>query len=122
MASDVKADWERRLTPDNDSDNEAAKPDDLKDPQEIFDFKPDGPLSRHQTFSSVAGDEKRSRDFGNAKDGDELGKLMGADGEKLLAVVDEIRKIDALQQIPIDIPQVYSHSTFMIRDEANSMT
>jgi len=40
------------------------------------------------------------------KDEAELGKMMGDDGEKLLALVDDIRKIDSLRNEELHIPQV----------------
>jgi hypothetical protein len=47
-----------------------------------------------------------SPEFNNIKDEAELGKLMGDDGEKLLALVDDIRKIDSLRNEELHIPQV----------------
>jgi len=47
-----------------------------------------------------------SPEFSNVKDEAELGKLMGDDGEKLLALVDDIRKIDSLRNEELDIPEV----------------
>lgn len=37
---------------------------------------------------------------------DELGKLICSDGERLLAFVDGLRKIDALHDVRLDLPQV----------------
>jgi hypothetical protein len=47
-----------------------------------------------------------SPEFNNTKDEAELGKMMGDNGEKLLALVDEIRKIDSLRNEELHIPQV----------------
>ncbi|KAF4637351.1 hypothetical protein G7Y89_g707 [Cudoniella acicularis] len=41
-----------------------------------------------------------------SKDEAELGKMMGDDGEKLLALVDNIRKIDSLRNEELHIPQI----------------
>ncbi|TVY62905.1 Dynamin-1-like protein, partial [Lachnellula suecica] len=42
----------------------------------------------------------------DANDEAELGKMMGDDGEKLLALVDDIRKIDSLRNEELHIPQI----------------
>jgi hypothetical protein len=48
-----------------------------------------------------------SPEFSNIKDEAELGKMMGDDGEKLLALVDDIRQIDSLRNEELYIPQVF---------------
>lgn len=48
-----------------------------------------------------------SPEFNNIKDEAVLGKMMGDDGEKLLALVDDIRKIDSLRNEELHIPQVF---------------
>lgn len=102
-----KSDWENRHTPpDDDSDNESGFKEDWKDPQEIIDSRIENPFESLQKSTAAVGDEKTSRAFGNVNDEDEIGKLMGIDGEKLLAVVDDIRSIDALRQIDLPLPQV----------------
>ncbi|KAH6680847.1 P-loop containing nucleoside triphosphate hydrolase protein [Halenospora varia] len=47
-----------------------------------------------------------SPEFNNIKDEAVLGKMMGDDGEKLLALVDDIRKIDSLRNEELHIPQI----------------
>jgi len=48
-----------------------------------------------------------SPEFSNIKDEAELGKMMGDDGEKLLTLIDDIRKIDSLRNEELHIPQVF---------------
>ena len=59
-----------------------------------------------KTNSWVTRSKLLSPEFNNIKDEAELGKLMGDDGEKLLALVDDIRKIDSLRNEELHIPQV----------------
>ena len=57
--------------------------------------------------------DKLSKEFKTSEDQDELGNLIGDAGEKLLALVDDIRKIDKLrvdEQPTLDLPQVFSAS------------
>ncbi|KAN0098347.1 P-loop containing nucleoside triphosphate hydrolase protein [Hyaloscypha variabilis] len=59
-----------------------------------------------KTNSWVTRSKLLSPEFNNIKDEAELGKLMGDDGEKLLALVDDIRKIDSLRNEELHIPEI----------------
>ncbi|KAH8786955.1 P-loop containing nucleoside triphosphate hydrolase protein [Hyaloscypha finlandica] len=59
-----------------------------------------------KTNSWVTRNKLLSPEFNDNKDEAELGNLMGDDGEKLLAVVDDIRKIDSLRNEELHIPQI----------------
>jgi hypothetical protein len=63
-----------------------------------------------KTNSWVIRNKLLSPEFSNVKDEAELGKMMGDDGEKLLTIVDDIRKIESLRNEELHIPQVF-HST-----------
>jgi hypothetical protein len=71
---------------------------------------PDPPLQKLAKTMSWLMRNKLSQEFDNAKDEAELGNMMGDDGEKLLNLVDDIRKIDKLRPFQLDIPQVRLHS------------
>ena len=79
---------------------------DRKDPTEDSNSNPEPPYPKLQKTASWLIKNKLSPEFENVKDEAELGKLMGDDGEKLLNLVDDIRRIDKLRDIELDIPQV----------------
>ena len=54
---------------------------------------------------------KLTPEFTNMEDEAVLGKMMGDEGEKLLALVDDIRQIDNLRGIELNMPQVRSKPT-----------
>ena len=60
----------------------------------------------HKTNSWAIRSKLLSPEFNNIEDEAELGKLMGDEGEKLLTLVDDIRKIDSLRNEELYIPQV----------------
>jgi hypothetical protein len=75
----------------------------------VIDSAPDSPVTKLQKSQSWSIGQKLSREFKNASDQNELG-LMSDKGEKLLALVDDIRKIDSLRSIgELDIPEVSPH-------------
>ena len=75
------------------------------DPKQPVDEGP--PIRKLLKTASWLARDKLSREFQSINDEDELGKLMGDAGEKLLAFVDDIRKIESLRSIELDIPQVF---------------
>lgn len=60
-----------------------------------------------KTDSWVTRSKLLSPEFNNIEDEAELGKLMGDEGEKLLTLIDDIRKIDSLRKEELQIPQVF---------------
>jgi hypothetical protein len=88
------------------SDATSSQPKDLtkskKDPDSDF-IAP----NLQKTNSWLIRSKGLSPEFSNIKDEVELGKMMGDDGEKLLALVDDIRKIDSLRDAELHIPQVF---------------
>ena len=74
---------------------------DDKDPKQ-----PESPVRKLQKTASWLARSQLTREFQSINDEDELGKLMGDAGEKLLAFVDDIRKIESFRSIELDIPQV----------------
>jgi hypothetical protein len=89
------------------SDSEADEQSDRKIGKQTVDSSAESPIQKLQKTHSWLLRDKLSREFKNIKDQDELGKLMGDAGEKLLALVDDIRKIESLRTIELDIPQVF---------------
>jgi hypothetical protein len=79
---------------------------DRKDSTEDSNSNPKPLHPKLQKTTSWLIKNKLSSEFDNVKDEAELGKLMGDDGEKLLNLVDDIRRIDKLRDIELDIPQV----------------
>ena len=77
-----------------------------KNSKEVSNSNPEPPHPKLQKTASWLIKNKLSPEFDNVKDEAELGKLMGDDGEKLLNLVDDIRRIDKLRDIELDIPQV----------------
>lgn len=77
-----------------------------KDPKQHVDLTPESPIPKSQKNASPLARDNLSPEFQGNSDEDELGKLMGDAGEKLLAFVDNIRKIESLRSIELDIPQV----------------
>jgi hypothetical protein len=59
-----------------------------------------------KTNSWLIRNKALSPEFNNVEDEAELGNMMGNDGEKLLELVDDIRKIDSLRNEELHIPQV----------------
>lgn len=84
----------------------ADQPNDQKDPKQPVDRSPEISIRKLQKTTSWLARDKLSREFQSINDEGELGKLMGDSGEKLLAFVDDIRKIESLRNIELDIPQV----------------
>jgi hypothetical protein len=60
-----------------------------------------------KTNSWLIRNKALSPEFNNVEDEAELGNMMGNDGEKLLELVDDIRKIDSLRNEELHIPQVH---------------
>jgi hypothetical protein len=79
---------------------------DQNDSTKKLDATSEPPYPKIQKTNSWLIKNKLSPEFDNVKDEAELGNLMGIDGEKLLNLVDDIRKIDKLRDIELDIPQV----------------
>src|ERR1700712_1800821 len=80
-------------------------------PRDLINSKTDSELdfkapNLQKTNSWVIRSKSLSPEFSDIKDEAELGKMMGSDGEKLLALVDDIRKIDSLRDEELHIPQV----------------
>jgi hypothetical protein len=88
-----------------DSDAASSHPEDSRDSKKDADSNFIAP-NLQKTHSWVTRSKLLSPEFNNVKDEAELGKLMGDDGEKLLALVDDIRKIDSLRNEKLHIPQV----------------
>jgi hypothetical protein len=99
----------------DDSDPLLSQRDDWKDLKGSLDSNPESPVQRIQRTESWTIRDKLSREF-KINDENELGKLMGDDGEKLLALVDDIRKIESLRNIKLDIPQVLTKSMMLLHD------
>jgi hypothetical protein len=59
-----------------------------------------------KTNSWLIRNKALSPEFNNVEDEAELGNIMGNDGEKLLELVDDIRKIETLRNEELHIPQV----------------
>jgi hypothetical protein len=86
---------------------------DKKDAKHESDWNHDIPIKKLPRTNSERLRETLSREFKNPNDQEELGKIMGGDGEKLLALVDDIRKIESLRSIELDIPQVCTPRTII---------
>ena len=69
---------------------------------------PGSPFRKPHRADSWMVKDKLSKEFRAVDDQDELGNLIGDAGEKLLALVDDIRKIDKLNNKELHIPQVLS--------------
>ncbi|KAH8662949.1 P-loop containing nucleoside triphosphate hydrolase protein [Tricladium varicosporioides] len=97
-------DWVGQQTIMNGSNTTSSQPDNL-----IVQTNPDFNFiapNLQRTDSLGTRSKILSREFNNIKDEAELGKIMGDDGEKLLALVDDIRKIDSLRNEELHIPQI----------------
>jgi len=88
-----------------DSDATSSQPKDLRNSKKDPDLNFIAP-NLQKTNSWVTRSKFLSPEFNNIEDEAELGKLMGDDGEKLLTLVDDIRKIDSLRSEELHIPQV----------------
>lgn len=100
-------DWKSQQTIMNgNSDTMNGQRDDLldatKDPNSNF-MAPILP----KTSSWLVRSKLVSPEFSNTEDEAELGKMIGDDGERLLALVDDIREIDSLRNEELHIPQVF---------------
>jgi PBP1b-binding outer membrane lipoprotein LpoB len=87
------------------SDATSSQPKDLTDSKQVPDSNLVSP-NLPKTKSWAINSKIPSPDFSDIKDEAELGKMMGDDGEKLLALVDDIRKIDSLRNEELHVPQV----------------
>lgn len=76
-----------------------------------------------KTNSWVTRNKLLSPAFSNVKDEAELGKMMGDDGERLLDLVDDIRKIDSLRNEELHIPQVcpFSYDILTTTDQKSRL-
>jgi GTPase SAR1 family protein len=88
------------------SDATSSQPKDPRNSKEDPDWNFTAP-NLQKTNSWVTRNKFLSPEFNDIKDEAELGNLMGDDGEKLLALVDDIRKIDSLRNEELHIPQVF---------------
>jgi GTPase SAR1 family protein len=93
-------------TMNGDSDATSSQPKDPRRSKEDPDSNFTAP-NLQKTNSWVTRNKFLSPEFNDITDEAELGNLMGDDGEKLLAVVDDIRKIDSLRNEELHIPQVF---------------
>jgi len=94
---------------ENDSDATRTQPKDLRSTPKNTDsnsITPDLPKANKMENGKVKNKDILPS-FNNAKDEAELEQMMGDGGEKLLALVDDIRKIDSLRNEELHIPQVY---------------
>jgi GTPase SAR1 family protein len=89
-----------------DSDATSSQPKDLRNSKKDPDSNFIAP-NLQKTNSWVTRSKFLSPEFNNIEDEAELGKLMGDDGETLLTLVDDIRKIDSLRNEELHIPQVF---------------
>ena len=86
----------------------------LEDLNQTIPSIPGTPFQKPKRTESWMVKDKLSKEFKTGEDQDELGNLIGDAGEKLLALVDDIRKIDKLridEQPALDLPQVISVSS-----------
>ena len=77
-----------------------------KDSTKVADSNFEHPYPKLQKTASWLVKNKLSPEFDNPNDETELGKMMGDDGEKLLNLVDDIRKIDTLRNVELKMPEV----------------
>lgn len=100
-------DWTNQSsTMSGNSNSFNPKPVDLKNSKQDSGTEFTAP-NLQKTTSWATRSKFLSPEFNNIEDEAELGKLMGDDGEKLLALVDDIRKIDSLRNEKLHIPQVF---------------
>jgi hypothetical protein len=93
-------DWVMQATTMNDDTDATSSKSSKKDPDNFT------APNLQKTNSWFTRNKSLSPEFNNVTDEAELGKLVGDDGEKLLALIDDIRKIDSLRNEELDIPQV----------------
>jgi hypothetical protein len=87
------------------SDSTSSQPKDLINSQKHPEASFTAP-SLQKTNSWLIRNKALSPEFNNVEDEAELGNIMGNDGEKLLELVDDIRKIETLRNEELHIPQV----------------
>lgn len=113
LSLENSGDWRSPpTTPASESDATSGQPKDLVNSKRDLDSN-FVPKNLQKTNSWVIRSKLLSSEFNNVKDEAELGKLMGDDGEKLLALVDDIRKIDSLRDEKLNIPQVFDASIIL---------
>lgn len=78
------------------------------DPKQNSNWNREIPFKKLQRTDSERVRDTLPPEFKTADDQEALGNFMGGEGEELLTIVDEIRKIEALRNIELDIPQVRS--------------